>query len=110
MADWIDNVRAFMQAPETAGTTGALISLKWMPIGSTWRNKAASLACGVSVAFFVMPFIGEVLKLESRAANAMFGYLGGFLGMILLSRLWDYTATTPFGELLTLIFTRKPQQ
>lgn len=110
MADWAENAKAFLQDPAGAGVIGSLISLRWLPIGSSWAQKFWSLAGGMSVAYYLMPLCVEMMKLESKKAGGAFGFLGGFLGLLLLSRLWDYISTTPFGELLTSIFTRKPQQ
>lgn len=109
MSDWLDNLRAFIQAPEVPGVAGAIMSLRWLPIGSTWKNKFSSFAFGVCVAVFLVPYIIEALGVKSQAATGFFGFLGGLFGMLLLSRAWDHLATTSFGELLASIFTRKPQ-
>lgn len=106
---WIDNAREVILTPEVAGTAGAVVSLKWLPIGSTWKNKASSFFGGLCVAFFLVPYLLETMGVKSTAAVGAFGFLGGVFGMLLLSRAWDYIATTPLGELLTSLITRKPQ-
>ncbi len=108
---WIDErLTDITQSPAIAAALGSLLSLKWMPIGSTWKNKAASLGSGIGLAVYVIPWLTFQAGVESKKAELAFAFIGGFLGLIVLSRLWDYIALTPFGELLTSLFQRKPQQ
>lgn len=109
MSDWLDNVRSFIQTPEVAATGGGLLSLRWLPVGSSWWNKFTSLSAGLAVAFWLIPFLIEASSIQSKNAVGAFSFIGGLLGLLLLSRLWDYVANTPFGEMLTSLFTRKPQ-
>lgn len=107
---WIDDkLIEVTQSPAVAAVIGSLLSLKWMPVGSTWMNKLSSLMAGVGLAFWVIPWAVEGAGIESTKAIGAFSFLGGFLGLLVLSRLWGYVSTTPVGEMLTALFKRKPQ-
>lgn len=104
---WIDDkLLDLTQSPAVAAAVGSLLSLRWMPMGSTWMSKLFSLACGFSLAVYVIPWLTSAASVESIKATLAFSFLGGFLGLLILSRLWDYVATTQFGELLNSFFRR----
>lgn len=109
MARLDDLLLEVTQSPAAAAVIGSMLSLKWMPVGSTWKNKLASLTAGLGLAFWVIPWAVEGAGIESTKAIGAFSFLGGFLGLLVLSRLWDYVATTPVGEMLTALFRKKPQ-
>jgi hypothetical protein len=48
-----------------------------------------------------------MLGITAKAGPPAIGFLAGFLGLNLLSKLWDWVAATSFGELLSS-FWRKP--
>jgi len=107
---WIDDKLVdITQSPAAAAVIGSLLSLKWMPVGSTWMNKLSSLMAGIGLAFWVIPWAVEGAGIGSTKAIGAFSFLGGFLGLLVLSRLWDYVSTTPFGDMLTSLFKRTPQ-
>jgi hypothetical protein len=107
---WLDDkLIDVTQSPAVAAVIGSLLSLRWMPVGSTWANKLTSLMAGVGLAFWVIPWAVEGAGIESTKAIGAFSFLGGFLGLLVLSRLWDYVSTTPVGEMLTALFKRKTQ-
>lgn len=104
---WLDDkILDITQSPAAAAMIGSLLSLKWMPVGSTWTNKLFSLASGFSLAVYVIPWASESAGIDAMKALLAFSFLGGFLGMLILSRMWEYIATTSFGELISSIFRR----
>lgn len=106
MSEWLDNVRAVIQAPETAGTVGALLSLRWAP-GGTFAVRAVSVIGGLSVAMWGMPWICEVMHITSKAGLGFFVFLGGLCGMNLLTKIVEHVAATPLGQLLSALLPRK---
>lgn len=107
---WLDDkLLDLTQSPAAAAAVGSLLSLRWMPVGSTWGNKLFSLASGFSLAVYVIPWATLQAGVESQKALLAFSFLGGFLGLLILSRLWEYVAGTSFGEMLTSLFRRAPQ-
>ncbi len=109
MMGFFDGFREVAQQPEVAGTAGSLLSLRWMPLASTWRNKVASFASGLAVSVWLVPLAVETLGMKSPGAVGAFGFLGGLFGLLLISRAWDYISTTPAGEWITAIFAKRPQ-
>jgi hypothetical protein len=93
--------------PGYAGMLGSLLSLRWMP-GMSWKQKAFSLAGGFAVAWYLVPFALESLAITSKSAPTAFGFLGGFIGLNLLSKMWTYVAETTFGELLSKFWSKSP--
>jgi len=65
---WLDGFRDFIQTPEVPGVAGALLSLRWLPVGSTWANKLSSLLVGICVAVWLSPWIAESMGMRSDTA------------------------------------------
>lgn len=105
---WIDDFRQFVQQPEVAGTAGSIMSLRWLPVGSSWGNKVTSFLSGLSIAVWLVPLAVELFGMKSQGGIGAFGFMGGLFGLLLVSRAWEYIATTPAGEWLTALFTRRP--
>jgi hypothetical protein len=107
MSEWLDNVRSFLAAPEVSGVSGAIISLRWLPVGSTWANRFASMACGLSTAVFLVPYLLDVAGIKSNGAAGAFSFIGGLFGLLLLSRAWEHLSKVEFGGLLAYLFPRQ---
>ncbi len=107
MSEWLENVRSFLAAPEVPGVFGAIISLRWLPVGSTWANKFASIVAGLSTARFLIPYLLDVAGIKSSGAVGAFSFLGGLFGLLLLSRAWDHLSTVQFGGVLAYFFPRQ---
>jgi hypothetical protein len=106
---WLDDqIAQYAQSPAVAGAVGSLLSLRWMP-GSSWSSKFVSFAAGISVSLFLVPYVVELMGVTSKAGPSAFGFLAGFLGMMLMGKLWDHVSKTSLGEFLGSIFTRKQQ-
>ena len=105
MIDWSD-IRSFLSQPEVPGVAGALLSARDAP-GATWGGRFFSVACGLCLAFFLLPYILEMASVKSVAGHTAWGFLGGFLGMNLLAKARDYIMTTSAGDLLKSLFPGK---
>lgn len=80
---WDDNMTPWISTPQVAGVLGSIISLRWAP-GRRWVDRAFSVACGLGVAFYGAPWLAQHLEVSSNAGLALFGFLGGLLGMNLI--------------------------
>jgi hypothetical protein len=107
MSDFQSWVSDLSKEPGFAGMLGSLLSLRWMP-GMSWKQKAFSLAGGFAVAWYLVPFALESLTITSKSAPTAFGFLGGFIGLNLLGKMWTYVAETTFGELLSKFWSKSP--
>lgn len=94
------------QSPATAGTVGALLSLRWVP-GNTWGTKAFSFAGSMAVVIWGVPWVLEVMSVTSKAAPPAFGLIAGLLGMNIITKGVEYVAQTRLGDLIAS-FWRKP--
>lgn len=104
---WFDDqLTALAQSPAAAGVAGTLLSLRWAP-GNSWASRAWSVAGGLALVIWGAPYAVEALGITAKAGPPAIGFLAGFLGLNLLSKLWDWVAATSFGELLSS-FWRKP--
>ncbi len=107
---WVDDKLVdITQSPAVAAMLGSMLSLKWMPVGSTWLNRLNSLAGGIGTAVYIIPWFVVQAGIESKRAELAFSFIGGFLGLLILSRAWEYVARTNFGELVSSIFRRSEQ-
>jgi hypothetical protein len=66
------------------GIAGAIISLKFIPIGTSWGARFMSLAGGVAAAVYLAPALGEWLGVASARIEAGMGFLVGSLAMVVL--------------------------
>jgi hypothetical protein len=68
--------------PALAGVAGSIVSLSWMP-GSTWASKAANAISGTFAAFFVGPWVTELLPEPTLRAGMGVGFIIGCFGVAL---------------------------
>lgn len=66
------------------GIAGAVISLKFMPVGTSWGARCMSLAGGAAAAVYLAPALGEWLGVASARIEAGMGFLVGSLAMVVL--------------------------
>ena len=52
------------------GIAGAVISLRFIPVGTSWGARALSLAGGVAAAVYLAPALGEWLGVASARIEA----------------------------------------
>lgn len=107
MSDFQGWVSDLSKEPGFAGALGSLLSLKWMP-GMSWKQKAFSLAGGFAVAYYLVPFFLESMAVTAKSAPTAFGFLGGFIGLNLLGKIYQWVAETTFGELLSKFWSKSP--
>jgi len=107
MSDFQGWVSDLSKEPGFAGALGSLLSLKWMH-GMSWKQKAFSLAGGFAVAYYLVPFFLESMAVTAKSAPTAFGFLGGFIGLNLLGKIYAWVAETTFGELLSKFWSKSP--
>lgn len=66
------------------GVLGAVVSLRFMPTGTSWSARAMSLLGGVAAAAYVAPAMAEWLGVAGARIEAGMGFLVGSLAMVVL--------------------------
>lgn len=100
MISW-DDVRTFLQQPETGVTAGSLLSIHSAP-GDTWRAKLLSFSGGMCLGFFGVPLALEFAHVESKFAYSGFGFLAGYVGMNLLAKFGAWVSETKLMDMISL--------
>lgn len=80
------------------GIAGAIISLKFLPAGSTWVARAMSLMGGVAAAAYLAPALGEWLGVASQRIEAGMGFLVGSLAMVVLGEATQAVHEAQLGQ------------
>lgn len=80
------------------GIAGAVISLKFMPVGATWASRALSLVGGVAAAAYLAPALGEWLGVASQRVEAGMGFLVGSLAMVVLGEATEAVHEAQVGQ------------
>lgn len=62
---------------------GALLSLRWMPEGSTWTDRAVSGFSSVSLALIAGPAAAELAGVESARVRDLVLLLVGLFGLLI---------------------------
>lgn len=85
MAFFDDNVLQ----PPVAGAAGAVVGLFNTP-GKSWSERCFNLSAGLSMAWFVAPWLaGQFHITDKNGANA-FAFMVGLMGMNIAAKLIDY--------------------
>ena len=66
------------------GVLGAVVSLKFLPVGATWGARAMSLIGGIAAAAYVAPALADWLGVASIRIESGMGFLVGSLAMVVL--------------------------
>lgn len=74
-----------VHSSEAAGTLGALISLKF--VKGNAASIFAALGSGLGMAFFVGPYLMEVMGVTSEKGLMAGGFLVGITGAVLVARI-----------------------
>lgn len=82
------------------GIAGAIISLKFMPLGTTWAARFMSLVGGVAAAGYLAPAMSEWLGLSSTRIEAGMGFLVGSLAMVVLGEATQAVHDAQVGQAL----------
>lgn len=76
------------------GILGSLISLRALPMGSTWSDRFAAFVGGVGASMYVGPALTEWAGISSARIEAGVGFAIGLFGMVVVGEL-----VTTFREL-----------
>lgn len=80
------------------GIAGAVVSLKFMPTGTTWTARFMSLAGGAFAAVYLAPALGEWLGVASARIEAGMGFLVGSLAMVVLGEVTQAVHDAQVGQ------------
>lgn len=80
------------------GIAGALISLRFIPVGTSWGARFLSLAGGVAAAVYLAPALGEWLGVASARIEAGMGFLVGSLAMVVLGEAAEAVHEAQIGQ------------
>lgn len=80
------------------GIAGAVISLRFIPVGTSWGARALSLAGGVAAAVYLAPALGEWLGVASARIEAGMGFLVGSLAMVVLGEATEAVHEAQIGQ------------
>jgi hypothetical protein len=106
----LDDVKAVLQDTTVASMAGSAVSLKFVP-GASWSARFSSLLTGFVVAFYGTAPALTWMGVSSQSGAALGGFIAGFLGVNIISKLWDYARETNFPELVTSlinVFRKNP--
>ena len=106
MSDFGQWAADLAKEPGFAGMVGVVVSLQWMP-GTTYKQKAFAILTGAAVAHYLMPYVLEVMLINTKAGVLMMGFMSGLLGPNLLGKAYSYVAETTFGELLSRFWSKR---
>lgn len=80
MRDWIPALGTFL-AKWGAGIAGSIVSLRFLPAGTSRANRLFAFAGGVLCVLYVAPAILDVFSVESARIGALIQFVTGLLGM-----------------------------
>ncbi len=69
------------------GILGSLISLRALPMGSTWSDRFAAFVGGVGTSMYVGPALTEWAGISSAHIEAGIGFAIGLFGMVVVGEL-----------------------
>ncbi len=95
MATWFDNT---VLQPEVAGFAGAMVGLFNAP-GRTTRERAFNLMAGLSVAWFVSPWVSDYFTIGTKNGQMAVAFIVGLMGMNLVAKGIDYVRVTRLSDL-----------
>lgn len=78
-----------------AGVAGALISMQFLR--GTWRSRLAMAVSGAVLAYYASDYVSH----RTGLPEGLTGFLVGFFGIAVVSKVWEWFQTAPLGELLT---------
>lgn len=106
MSELLAKLWHLLVTPEGAGAIGSIVSLRWAP-GDSILVRLTSVAGGMAFAIFVVPFLVEYMEIKSARAPLAFAFIGGLIGMNILSKAWLFAQSIDFRELLSIALRRK---
>lgn len=103
---WTSNVQPILAQPETAGTVGSVLSLRWAP-GKTWGTKAFAVFSGAAVVVFVSPAAAQFFNVSSPRYLVLMGFFFGFGGPYILAALADFFRELRWREIVSIVLNLK---
>ena len=89
------------QHPAAAGVLGSLLSLRWVP-GNSWGERLFSFGCGMGVVLYLVPAAMGYFEVKALWAGPAFGFMGGILGINLISKSVEYVKELKLETFLDL--------
>ena len=87
-------------AAKLAGVVGAMVSMRFLQGSRT--AKASMAATGAVLAYYGSPWLAQFLGIP----EGLSGFLCGFLGMAIMSRMWQAVHEAPIGALWQAVLDR----
>lgn len=87
-------------AAKLAGVVGAMVSMRFLQGSRT--AKISMAATGAVLAYYGSPWLAGFLGIP----EGLSGFLCGFLGMAIMSRLWQAVQEAPIGALWQALLDR----
>lgn len=82
------------------GVAGAIISLRFMPVETTWLDRLMSVAGGIAASAFLAPAVSEWLGVASVRIEAGMGFMMGSLGLVVLGEATKAVREAQLGQAL----------
>ncbi len=82
------------------GVAGAIVSLRFAPEGTTWGDRAASVAGGIASSVYLAPWAVEWLGVASVRVEAGMGFAFGALGLVVLGEATRAVREAQLGQAL----------
>ena len=82
------------------GVAGAIVSLRFAPEGTTWGDRAASVAGGIASSVYLAPWAVEWLGVASARVETGMGFAFGALGLVVLGEAAKAVREAQLGQAL----------
>lgn len=96
----LDGIKAALQDSGVAGVIGSIVSAYLTP-AVKWTARFAILGVGAAFSFYALGPLLAWFGVTSTQGVSFAGFLAGFLGHNLLSKLKQYSDETSFPEIIT---------
>lgn len=78
-----------------AGVAGALVSMQFLQ--GAWPTRLAMASAGALLSYYAAAYVSG----RTGLPEGLSGFLLGFFGMAVVSKLWDWLQSAPLGEWMT---------
>lgn len=95
MGEWWGTFKSALSSFETAGTLGAILSMRWVP-GNSWTERFFSFVSGLGMAFFIGPYLMEHINVQSENGLMASGFLLGVFGAHIISKGFTFVRSKKF--------------
>jgi hypothetical protein len=80
------------------GIAGAVISLRFVPVGTSWASRAFSVLGGVAASVYLAPALTEWLGVANSRIEAGVGFLVGSLALVVLGEVTQAVHDAQIGS------------